>query len=101
MKNVSIFALLAALATLTACGNEELDLAGKWGYRERMAAQNPQAAKPATVSMKTEDQTMAQPAPQATGPVLKDTVPCETTLSADGCGASPHGQRAAEIPVNQ
>ena len=98
MKALSTFSIVIALLSLTACGSDKgYDVEGKWGYRERMQAQNGSRPQP-TVSMKTQDQVQSQPAP---APVLRDTTPCETTLSADGCGASPRGQKAAEIPVNQ
>lgn len=98
MKALSTFSIVIALLSLTACSSDKgYDVEGKWGYRERMQAQNSTRPKP-TVSLKTQDQAQSQPTPS---PMAKDTVPCETTLSADGCGASPRGQKAAEIPVNQ
>ena len=75
--------LICTVLALTGCGSNDLDLAGKWGYKDRMSANH-----------KAQVEAQAKAARQ-------DTTPCETTLWSSGCGASPNGQKAAEIPVNE
>ncbi len=78
MRQLKLMALIPLLTMLGGCGSNELDVANKWNYQERMAGQaRPEAA------------------------AHRDTEPCETTLFSSNCGAAPHGQKAKDIKVNE